>query len=203
MARASSGPLAELSVAEMRAGTASRVAARPRGPEMHEIRELRVSGLGARLYRPTPPGGPLLVYFLAQAQVLICAHTDLTGAHPSMREKAIGWDLEARAVRFFNSQWVPDEKRWADPGVSPLHAPDLRGLPRAVVITAEHDVLRDEGEAYAERLREAAVPVRARREPGLVHGFMQYDDISPACAQAVDRLAADVRDCLRSPTVAA
>jgi acetyl esterase/lipase len=294
MARSASGPLSELSVEAMRAGTAGRVAARPRGPDMHEVRDLRVAGLGlgARLYRPTPAGGPLLVYFhgggwtigsldthdracrrlaagseaavlsidyrlapehpwpasvddavgsvrwaaqntaelhvdgaigvggdsaggtlaalaclrlrdehpeaLPHAQVLICANTDLTGAHPSMREKATGWGLEARAVRFFNSQWVPDERRWSDPGVSPLHAPDLRGLPSAVVITAEHDVLRDEGEAYAERLREAGVPVRARREPGLVHGFIQFDDISPACAQAVDRLAADVRACLDS-----
>lgn len=65
MARAASGPLSELSVEAMRAGTAGRVAARPRGPDMHEVRDLRMAGLGlgARLYRPTPAGGPLLVFF--------------------------------------------------------------------------------------------------------------------------------------------
>jgi acetyl esterase len=139
---------------------------------------------------------------LPNAQVLLCPNTDLTGAHASMREKATGWGLDAKAVRFFNSQWVPDERRWSDPGVSPLHAPDLRGLPRAVIVTAEHDPLRDEGEAYAERLREASVPVKARREPGLVHNFIQMDDVSPACARAVDRVAADVRACLASTTAA-
>ena len=71
---------------------------------------------------------------LPDLQVLLYANTDLTGARPSMREKATGWGLEAATVRFFNSQWVPDETRWSDPTVSPLHAPDLHGLPRALVV---------------------------------------------------------------------
>jgi acetyl esterase len=72
-------------------------------------------------------------------QALLYANTDLTGAQPSMREKAAGWGLDAEMVRFFNSQWVPDQTRWSDPGVSPLHAPDLSGLPSALIVTAEHD----------------------------------------------------------------
>jgi acetyl esterase/lipase len=56
-----------------------------------------------------------------------------------MREKAAGWGLDVDAVRFFNSQWVPDQARWSDPGISPLHAPDLSGLPSALIVTAEHD----------------------------------------------------------------
>jgi acetyl esterase len=52
------------------------------------------------------------------------------------------------------SQWVPDRARWSDPGVSPLHAPDLSGLPAALIVTAEHDPLRDESEAYAGRLHD-------------------------------------------------
>ena len=61
-------------------------------------------------------------------------------------------------MRFFNSQWVPDKTRWSDPGVSPLHSSDLSGLPNALIVTAEHDPLRDESEAYA-----AACAMRASR----------------------------------------
>jgi acetyl esterase len=130
---------------------------------------------------------------LPALQVLLYANTDLTGAQPSMREKATGWGLDADTVRFFNSQWVPDQTRWGDPGVSPLHAPDLSGLPPALIISAEHDPLRDESEAYAARLRDAGVDVKLRREPGLIHNFMLLDDLSPACAAAADRVATDLR----------
>lgn len=126
-------------------------------------------------------------------QVLLYANTDLTGSQPSMREKAHGFGLDVARVRFFNSQWVPDQARWSDPGVSPLFAPDLRGLPAALIITAENDPLRDESEAYASRLRDAGVEVELRREPGLIHNFMMLDEISPACAAAGDRVAADLR----------
>jgi acetyl esterase len=134
---------------------------------------------------------------LPDLQVLLCPNTDLAGTHPSMREKAVGWGFDAEAVRFFSSQWVADERKWADPGVSPLRASDLHGLPSALILTAEHDVLRDEGEAYAERLRQAGVTVDLRRERGLVHNFVTLDYISPACAGAFKRAAADVRARLR------
>lgn len=134
---------------------------------------------------------------LPDLQVLLYANTDLTGAQPSMREKAVGWGLDAETVRFFNSQWVPDRVRWPDPGVSPLHAPDLSGLPKALIVTAEHDPLRDESEAYARRLRDAGVEAVLRREPGLIHNFMMLDEVSPACGAAADRVAADLRTHLR------
>jgi acetyl esterase len=134
---------------------------------------------------------------LPDLQVLIYPNTNLTGDHPSMHAKASGFGLDADTVRFFNSQWVPDKAHWSDPRVSPLHAPHLRSLPPALIITAEHDVLRDEGEAYARRLKQADVGVQLRREPGLVHNFMLLDEISPACAAAADRVAADVRTRLK------
>jgi acetyl esterase len=130
---------------------------------------------------------------LPALQVLAYPNTDLTGRQPSMREKATGYGLTADGVRFFSQQWVPDPAMWSDPRVSPLHAPDLSGLPRALVVTAEHDPLRDEGERYAERLREAGVEVTMRREPGLLHNFMRMDDVSPASAAAGDRVADDIR----------
>jgi acetyl esterase len=130
---------------------------------------------------------------LPDLQVLICPNTDLTGSQPSMREKGRGFGLTADGVRFFSSQWVPDRSRWADPGVSPLLAPDLSGVPPALVVTAEHDPLRDEGEAYAARLADAGVAVELRREPGLIHGFVMMDEVSPSCEAAADRIAADLR----------
>jgi acetyl esterase len=130
---------------------------------------------------------------LPSLQVLLYCNTDLTGGQPSMREKAHGWGLDVDTIRFFNRQWVPDETLWANPGVSPLHAADLTGLPDALIITAEHDPLRDEAETYAGRLRTAGGEVELRREPGLIHNFMLLDEVSPACAAAADRVAADIR----------
>jgi len=126
-------------------------------------------------------------------QVLLYANTDLAGSCPSIREKARGFGLDVAIVRFYNAQWVPDQARWTDPGISPLYTPDLDGLPAALVVTAEHDPLRDECEAYAGRLRQAGVEVEHRREAGLIHGFLTLDDVSPACSAAVDRVAASLR----------
>lgn len=129
---------------------------------------------------------------LPDLQVLVYANADLTGAQPSMRERATGFGLDAETARWFARQWVPDERRWSDPRVSPLHAPDLTGLPAALIVSAEHDPLRDESETYAGRLRQAGVEVELRRELGLIHNFMLLDEISPACAAAADRVAADL-----------
>lgn len=136
---------------------------------------------------------------LLAAQILLCPNTDLTGARPSMREPP-GDDagLDPAVVITAARLWVPDVDRHADGAVSPLLAPDLRGLPHAVVLTAEHDPLRDEGEAYAARLRDAGVAVLARREPGLPHGFVQALDLERAdAATATDRAIADVATALR------
>ncbi|MCW2900197.1 MAG: hypothetical protein JWO67_2462, partial [Streptosporangiaceae bacterium] len=132
-------------------------------------------------------GGPL-----PDAQVLIYPNTDLTLTRPSVTEKGTGWGLSADAVAWGAELWVPDPELRADPRVSPLHAAELSGLPPAVVVTAEHDPLRDDGEAYAARLRTAGVLVLHRREPRMLHGFLTLDTVSPAAAAAGDRLFADI-----------
>ncbi|MBK3564741.1 alpha/beta hydrolase [Streptomyces sp. MBT62] len=132
-------------------------------------------------------GGPL-----PAAQVLLYPNTDLTLSCPSTRSKGTGWGLTTDDVAWGAEQWVPDPARRADPELSPLHAVDLGGLPPAVVVTAEHDPLRDEGDAYAARLAAADVPVRHRCEAGMVHGFLTLDTLSPAAAAAGERVFADV-----------
>jgi acetyl esterase len=129
-------------------------------------------------------------------QALIYANTDLTNSGPSMRSKGHGFGLEAADIDWFGAQWVPDPAMRRDPRVSPLYAPDLAGLPAAIVIACEHDPLRDQGEAYAARLRDAGVALTARREQGMVHNFMLWDLISPACSAAADRAASDLRTAL-------
>jgi acetyl esterase len=96
----------------------------------------------------------------------------------------------------FSAQWAPDPALRSDPRISPLYAHDLSGLPAAIVITCEHDPLRDQGEAYAARLREAGVPLIARLEQGMVHNFMLWDLVSPACSAAADWVASDLRTAL-------
>jgi len=133
---------------------------------------------------------------MADLQVLIYANTDLTNSGASMQTEGHGYGLDVADIEWFNAQWVPDPAMRRDPGVSPLFALNLSGLPAAIVITCEHDPLRDQGEAYAQRLRDAGVPTTLRREPGMVHNFLLWDLVSPACARAADRVAADISTAL-------
>ena len=121
----------------------------------------------------------------ASALLLVNPHTDMTLSQPSMSEKGEGWGLDAAEMGWFVEQWVPDPDRRADPLVSPLYA-DLTGLPPTVVATAEHDPLRDDGEEFALRLMISGVTFEHCRLRGMVHGFMNLDDVSPAAARAGD-----------------
>ena len=130
---------------------------------------------------------------LPEAQVLIYPNTDLTFNQPSVSEKSSGWGLESADARWFAELWVTDPAKFANPRVSPLFEPDLSGLPPAIVVTAEHDILRDEGESYALGLSRAGVDVRAWCERGLIHGYLGLTHISPAAAAASARLYDTVR----------
>ena len=111
-------------------------------------------------------GGPKISY-----QVLIYPAVDVLGDYPSREENAEGYFLTTRAMRWFYGHYIQDESHAKAPLASPLLAEDHSSLPPAIVITAGYDPLRDEGEAYAEKLREAGVEVKVSRNEGMIHGF--------------------------------
>jgi acetyl esterase len=109
--------------------------------------------------------GPPLVL-----QVLDIPVTDLTMSCPSVVENGEGYLLTREAIEQYVDLYLEDPSDAKNPYASPLLAEDLSGLPPAIVMTAEFDPLRDEGEAYAARLAAAGVPVTHRRWLGHVHG---------------------------------
>ena len=133
------------------------------------------------------------------AQLLLYPNTDLSLSSLSVEEKATGWGLAADDAQWFAEQFVPDRRMRSDPLVSPLFEPDLSSLPPALIITVEHDPLRDEGDAYAAALGGAGVTVTHRCEQGMVHGFLGMDLVSPAAAAAGERFFDDVRRLLHPP----
>jgi len=132
-------------------------------------------------------GGPLIA-----AQALVYPVIDATMSFPSVQENATGYYLEAATMRWFLEQYAPDEATRTDARLSPPVA-DLAGLPPAVVATAQYDPLRDEGDAYAEKLRAAGVPVLHRRYAGQIHGFFGMGTLVPAAQRAVEEICADLR----------
>ena len=136
------------------------------------------------------PGGPRLA-----AQALFYPSTESAKMDtPSFREfgeKSLG--LPRRDMDWFLQQYAPDPQDRLDPRVSPLLATDLRGLAPALVVTAEFDVLRDEGEAYARRLQEAGVPVTLLRCNGMVHGFLSMPGLIRRSTQYFDQAVTEIR----------
>jgi acetyl esterase len=118
-------------------------------------------------------------------QVLVYPVTDCDLDNTSYGDPANQLMLTRDSMVWFWDHYAPDPLTRADPEASPLRAADLSGLPPAVVLTAEHDVLRDEGEAYAERLRRAGVPVRFQRFDGQMHGFFTMVNVLPGSAAAL------------------
>lgn len=128
------------------------------------------------------------------AQVLIYPNTDYRGDTESIRANDDPALFNRRSVAWYWGHYLARPEDGRDPLASPLLAEDLSGLPPALVITAEHDPLRDEGERYAQRLRQAGVPVAATRYDGMVHGFYSMPAILDGGRRARAEVAAYLRD---------
>ena len=130
--------------------------------------------------------GPELLF-----QLLNVPATDLSDTHhwPSYDQTGDNYMLTVSGIRQMIANYVPEADRRLHPYVSPLLAQDLGGLPPALIITALFDPLRDQGEAYASKLKAAGVPVQLHREDGALHGFMASPDrarrIQKMCAEAL------------------
>jgi acetyl esterase len=96
-------------------------------------------------------------------------------------------------MRYFWKSYLSRPADANHPAASPLQAADLAGLPPALVLTAQYDVLRDEGEAYAARLAQAAVPVRCTRYLEMNHGFVQLGALCEPALQGLMEIAESVR----------
>jgi acetyl esterase len=128
-------------------------------------------------------------------QLLVYPVTDCMAGTRSYEENAEGYFLTRDTMHWFIGHYLGDCDP-KDPSVSPLHADSLAGLPPALVITAEFDPLRDEGEAYAVALRDAGVPVDVIRYDGQIHGFVGLAAVLDDGRHALDRAGTALRAAL-------
>ena len=125
-------------------------------------------------------GGPAPAF-----QLLVYPVTDCAEDHPSRKTFAAGFYLTKEKMDWYEDRFLAAGGDRRDPRISPYHADDLSGVAPALVVTAGFDPLRDEGEAFAEKLRESGVQCRLRRHPGYVHGFFNVVGIGPGGREAV------------------
>ena len=140
-------------------------------------------------------GGPALC-----GQLLLYPVTDYhTPGTPSYEENAEGYGLTRDTMKWFWAHYLRDPSEGTNPHASPLLAPDLSSLPPALVITAEYDPLRDEGEIYAKKLRTAGVPTALSRYDGVNHGFMFWVGIVDKADAAMNEACEWLRDLFAGP----
>lgn len=133
-------------------------------------------------------GGPTL-----KSQLLLYPATDADFETESYRANAEGYMLTRAAMQWFWDQYVPDPAQRLDPDASPLRTSHFEGLPPAIVVTTEFDPLRDEGDAYAEKLTAAGVPVVHLRYDGMIHGFLRRYKLLDRGQAALDEIAHALR----------
>lgn len=140
--------------------------------------------------------GPKVAY-----QVLLIPATDASVDTDSYHEFETGRFLARAFMKYGWDLYAPDRKTRNNPYVSPLRATEeeLHGLPPALVVTAENDPLRDEGEAYARKLKDAGVPVTATRYNGMIHDFVLLNAIHevPGVQEALRQTSDGIRDALK------
>jgi acetyl esterase len=133
----------------------------------------------ATALRSRDEGGPALL-----GQVMFCPLVEFhRDDRPSMRENGPGPFLTLADIAFCTNAYLRSRDDAAHPHAAPLHAESLRDLPPALILTAEYDPLRDEGEAYAARLKAEGVDVRCTRYDGTIHDFMVMSEM-PTAGQA-------------------
>jgi len=134
-------------------------------------------------------GGPAIAL-----QVMVYPVTDLSSFEtPSYQEFATGYSLTKPEMEWFRDNYLPSAEDGRNPHASPLLAADLAGLPPALIITAECDPLRDEGEAYAKRLDEANVAITCTRYDGMIHPFFSLSGVIPRAFDAIEQVADAVK----------
>jgi acetyl esterase/lipase len=140
-------------------------------------------------------GGPAI-----RLQVMLWPVMDANFETSSYKELGEGRFLSRNMMIWFWDQYLPDEQKRKEIYASPLQATleQLKGLPPALIQTAENDVLRDEGEAYARKLDEAGVPVTLTRYGGLIHDYGLLNPIAhvPAVRTALLQAAASIKKAL-------
>ncbi|MBB4687683.1 alpha/beta hydrolase [Amycolatopsis jiangsuensis] len=136
----------------------------------------------------TRRGGPAPAF-----QLLLYPAVDFTTRRRSRALFGENLFLTDESMTWFEGHYVPEGTDKADPRLSPLLASDHSGLPPAYVVTAGFDPLRDEGEAYAEKLRAAGVSVALSRQEDLIHGFLSFTGIGTRFREAVSEVAGALR----------
>lgn len=136
--------------------------------------------------------GPALRY-----QALLYPALEPTCSSVSQRAFAEGYLLSQAVMQWYWNCYLRSPEDAAQPYAAPLIA-DVSGLPPATIVTAEFDPLRDEGEAYADRLRAAHVPVVGRRYLGMIHGFASLPYLTPVALRALADVGADLRGALNA-----